>query len=219
MLRRTLLMIPIFAVSIYACDDHAHEEEEGVLPAGYEDAVIVGTATDEALVAFASALDQGAPAADPARAAVLDAPAADAVLPKATPAAFSWHFGTSAMQNNSNELPTWGFPGPKPQIAASSAFLSPLRELIGPVRAARAHGDPFTGTATWLVFSTDADPRLLRVFTSDTAYTPDAAAWTKLSGAGKAIKLSLSSAEFENNRIVQGGGPIAGGSIQFTIGP
>lgn len=218
MRRRTLLLIPMFALSIYACDDHTEEEE--AVPAGYEDVAISGTATDEALAAFAAALEQGAPQMSGAHTAVIDTPAADAVLSKATPTAFSWHFGTTAMKMNthSNELSAWPSLSPGAHKSAS-AFLSPLRELLGAPRAAHAHGTPFTGTATFLVFSTAANPTLLRAFTSETSFTPDSAAWTKLGAAGSAITLTLTSADFENNRVVQGGGPFAGGAIQFTIGP
>jgi hypothetical protein len=98
-------------------------------------------------------------------------------------------------------------------------ILKPLRDFFGPVRSAYAHGDPFTGTATYLVFSTDSDPKLLRVLTSEASYTPDAAAWDKLVAAGKPITLTLTGAEFETNRIAQDGGPYKGSSTQFTIAP
>lgn len=218
MLRRTLLLIPLCTVAIYACDDH--HDEEVTLPAGYDDVLIVGSATDEALAAFAGALEQGTPTADPAHGAVIDAPVPDAMLPKATPATFSWHFGATTMKfnHNSNEFKYF----PSPALANKnnkSEWLYPLKELIGPMRNAQAHGTPFTGTASFLVFATPDNPALLRIITSETSFTPDNSAWTKLGGAGKAITLTINSAEFENNRIVQGGGPFAGGSVQFTIVP
>jgi hypothetical protein len=109
---------------------------------------------------------------------------------------------------------------PAPQAAKPVRLLiKPLRELFGPVRSAYAHGEPFTGAATFLVFSTDSDPKLLRVLTSEMSYAPDVAALDKLAAVGKPITLTLSAAEFESNRIILDGGPFAGSSITFTVTP
>jgi hypothetical protein len=73
------------------------------------------------------------------------------------------------------------------------------------------------GQTFLLVFSTPADPKLLRVFTSLTSYTPSAAAWQKLVRAGAPITLSISSATFENDQLTGDGGPHIGQTIQLTI--
>ncbi|MCK6587561.1 MAG: hypothetical protein HUU21_00245 [Polyangiaceae bacterium] len=217
---RMLLLIPLASALLYACE---HDAE---LPAGYTDVLLQGTVTDEALVAFAGALDQGPPDVVPSRAPTLDSPAEGAVIPKASATTFNWHFGmTASAPKGANpgfsEKAAWWNPLSPPVQAARPIRLlqKPLRELFGPVRSAYAHGDPFTGVATFLVFSTDSDPRLLRVFTSETSYAPDTTAWGKLAAAGKPITLTLSAADFESNRIVQEGGPFAGSSITFTISP
>jgi hypothetical protein len=57
------------------------------------------------------------------------------------------------------------------------------------------------------------------VLTSETSYAPDKGALDKLAAAGGPIKLTLTAAEFENNRILQDGGPFAGSSIQITVVP
>jgi hypothetical protein len=217
---RTLLLIPLASVLVYACD-HAVEP-----PAGYDDVLLQGTVTDEALVAFAGALDQATPAGMPARAPTLDSPPESAAIPRASGTTFSWHFGmtASAPRGGSADLPekaAWWSPlHPAARAEKPIRLLQkPIRELFGSVRSAYAHGEPFTGAATFLVFSTDSDPRLLRVLTSETSYAPDVAAWDKLAAAGKPITLTLSAAEFENNRIIQDGGPFAGSSMTFTITP
>lgn len=216
---RTLLLIPLATALLYACD---HAEEP---PPGYTDVLLQGSVTDEALIAYAAALDQGAPVDAPTRAPALDSPADAAAIPKASAPTFAWHFGAMAKAPRGgsfapdlDENAAFAPLSPAPQAARPSRLLiKPLRELFGPVRSAYAHGTPFTGAATYLVFSTDSDAKLLRVLTSETSYAPDVAAWDKLAAAGKPITLSLSAAEFENNRIVQEGGPFAGSSITFTI--
>jgi hypothetical protein len=221
---RSLVLIPFAAALLYACSD----EPEATTPEGYADVLYLGTVTDEALVAFVGALEQGPPADVPAKAPTLDAPTTGAALPKSPAPVFSWHIGATSSHNSPvplhevDDRALWVAPSPAPRAASTSKpwrFIGPLRELFGPVRTAYAHGDPYTGTATYLVFSTGADPKLVRVLTSETSYTPDQASWGKLTSAGTTITLTLMGAEFENNRVVQGGGPFKGSSIQFTVMP
>ncbi|MEZ4295843.1 MAG: hypothetical protein R3B70_12775 [Polyangiaceae bacterium] len=73
------------------------------------------------------------------------------------------------------------------------------------------------GTATFLVFSTKTDPKLVRVFTTDTTFTPGQATWDTLAGAGEEITLSLVAADFDNNRIADGGDPVQGTQFTFSI--
>ena len=72
------------------------------------------------------------------------------------------------------------------------------------------HGDPVNGRAYLVVFATATDPEVLRVFTTETSYTPDAAAWSTVTGAGAAVTVTITSAIFEQNRVAQGGGPWVG---------
>jgi hypothetical protein len=73
------------------------------------------------------------------------------------------------------------------------------------------------GAVFLLVFSTPSNAQLLRVFTSLTAYTPDATAWQTLVGAGGTITLSITAATFENDQLTGDGGPHNGEIITFTI--
>jgi hypothetical protein len=206
---RFLLLVPLACAAIYACDDHDHAE----VPTSYDDVIYAGATTDEALLALVSALDQKAPADIPSQAPTLDTPAAGA-LPKTPIPTFSWHVGAMAARTPAR-LPVL-LPAPKP---AERAFLSPLAELVGPVRSAHAHGTPFTGTATWLVFSTDANAKLARVLTSETSYTPAQAVWDRMVQANAPITLTLVGAVFADNRIVMDGGPFQGSKTTFTISP
>ena len=209
-----LLLVPAMTVWLYACgDDHAE-----TLPPGGEDTVLQGDVTDETLLAFQSALDQAPPANSPSQAATLDQPANGTALPRASAPTFTWHFGPTASRANGAHPFRWAGSIPA-SVHAPPPVSSPLRELFGPPRSAHAHGDPFNGTATYLTFSVDSDPKLVRVFTGTTSYSPASEVWDKMVTAGKPITLTLVSAIFEQDRIVPSGGPFAGSTTQFTVAP
>jgi hypothetical protein len=208
-LRSFLLFVPVATALLYACGDTGSNPADA-------DVILEGDVTDETFVAMSSALDQTKPTSDPAKAATLDMPADGAALPRATPPVFTWHIGAATAQAERSQGPRWA--GLELLPTPAEAW-TPLRELFGPIRAASAHGDPFNGTGTYLVFSTDTDPKLVRAFTGVTTYTPSQAAWGKMTGAGKQITLTLVSALFEQDRVVQGGGPFAGSIIKFTVAP
>lgn len=209
--RRLLVLLPLACAAIYGC-----EHEEVVVGEELSDVLYEGGATDEALVALDSALDQKDPVADPARAPVLDMPTA-AQLPKSPVPIFTWHSGMGAqlepeqMNLRGPTLVQW--PESKSTLAMG------LSELFGPIKAAHAHGDPVTGPATFLVFSTATNAKLVRIFTNQTSYTPAQSVWDKLVAAKAEITLSLIGAEFDNNRIADGGGPFQGTKYVFTITP
>lgn len=208
--RRMLLLVPLACAAIYGCD---HEDEEALSPE-LADVVVEGDTTDEALVALDSALDQKAPVDDPTRAPVLDMPTGT-MLPKTPIPMFTWHVGGTTRQSpNDLHAPTLLRLPESP-----STFRSALGEFFGPVKAAHAHGDPLVGPATFLVFSTATNPKLARVFTNLTSYTPAQAVWDKLVATNAEITVSLIGAEFDNNRIADGGGPVQGTKFVFTISP
>jgi hypothetical protein len=94
---------------------------------------------------------------------------------------------------------------------------SPLLELVGPIRSARASGVPYSGFATYLVFSTDTDSSFLRIFTSTLEYTPPKAEWDRMVATGKPITATLVGAVIEDDQMVEGG-PFKGSSITIKIG-
>jgi hypothetical protein len=73
------------------------------------------------------------------------------------------------------------------------------------------------GQAFLLVFSTPQNPKVLRVFTSLLAYTPDDAHWQQLVSASQPLTLSITSATFENDQLTSDGGPHSGQTLSFTI--
>jgi hypothetical protein len=192
-------------------------------PSPYDDVVYEGEVTDEALTSLVSALEQGTPINEPSKAPTLDAPVAGEVAKSPIPT-FTWHIGAASSMRGSPADPARAAflqaPGlPRRPVHAEVSWLGPLAELVGPIRSAEAHGTPYTGTATWVVFSTAANQQLHRVFTSDLTHTPSEAAWNAMIAAQSTITVTLIGGIFESNRLAADGGPFAGSSLQFTIAP
>lgn len=209
-----MFLLPLACAALYGCPPA--ETTETTPDEEYADVIYGGAATDEALIALGSALDKAAPAEDPARAPVLDSPT-EAQLPASPIPTFTWHHGNKASLRTPDETPA----GPALLRLATTApsWARPLAELFGPPRAAHAHGDPVNGTATFLTFSTKSDPKLVRVFTTNTTLTLGEEAWDKIAKAGEEVTLSLIAADFDNNRIADGGAPVQGTKYTFTVTP
>lgn len=158
------------------------------------DVVYEGGATDEALVALLAQ----SPKDDATQAAGLVAPTSGETISAATPFAFSWAVGAASFRE-------------------PDALERAIGLLLG-VREAHAHGTPISGRAYFLVFSTQTDTKLLRVFTTALTYTPSADAWAKLTAAGAPVTVEIVNAIFESNRVADGGGPYAGTPKTFQIG-
>jgi hypothetical protein len=170
-----------------ACGDDEHSHSSGPT-----DAIYLGNATDEGLAAF----DAATPTTDAAKAPALTSPTAGQKVPAATPIAFNW-----------KETPTALLPRSAPRYGGSSPF--------GAMRAAHAHGNPMNGRAYLLALRSNGST-VVRVFTTNTTYTPDDAAWTKLKNA-KSIEAVLATVSYDNNNIVQGSGPFVAPGVAFTI--
>ena len=107
--------------------------------------------------------------------------------------------------------------GLRPRQRERPALERALGLALGGTRPAYAHGDPITGVAYYLVFSSSSDDGLVRVFTTNTDYTPGQDEWGRLRGVEGEITLRLTWADFETNRIAEGGGPWATPALTFTI--
>ena len=82
-----------------------------------------------------------------------------------------------------------------------------------------AHGDPYSGYATYLQFSSTSESHLVEVFTSELTYTPSAEVWDKLAATGESVTLTLIGADFEVDRVIQDGGPYQGTITSLDISP
>lgn len=151
------------------------------------------------------------PVKNAANAPVIDSPPTDSELPGSTIVTFKWHASgaTAAWHPGSRLLPDLAGPRPAPPRWRA------LTDLLGPERAAHAGQ---SGVGYYLTFATDTKPNLLRVFTTETSYTPDAAAWKKLGAVMTWTELTVFAATFDDDALVPGSGPLESDPILFCIG-
>lgn len=160
---------------------------------GEADVIYQGTATDEAYVSFVDA---------EARITVNDAKAPSVTMPTEgqmyqpgdAPPPFRWTEGLSASLER--------VPLPARRGAARPATLMDL--LLPGERAAFAHLPPVTGKVYLARFSIPGRSTQLLVLTTNTDYTPDAAAWDSIKGASGPISLEIVAAYLRDNRIEEG---------------
>jgi hypothetical protein len=186
-----LLVTLVGATGVPACNGHDDHHAP-------TDALIQGEANIDGFDAFSAATATN----DAAKAPTLTSPASDAKVPGAQPIKFEWKAATAQVAPFDR---THGFAARFPIPFAS-------------IRDARAaHGDPMNGKA-YLLTLRNGETNVVRVFTTDTTYQPDAAAWQKLRDA-RTISATVTVASFDNNRIVSGSGPFVGNATSFTIEP
>lgn len=207
-----------FALSLGAgCGDDtgAGGESDEENPA-LADVVYAGGATDEALESLLDATatesaTQGAGFTSPANGATVSA---------ASSPSFTWAVGAKSGRLTPADHPVQIFSDPtktQPRQCDDHPMIGLLQGFLAHERSAFAHGTPTSGPAYFVVFSASGNDKLLRVFTTDTSYAPDATALGKLKGAGT-IHAVIENAEFDQNRIAQDGGPFTGPAIDFTVG-
>ena len=93
-----------------------------------------------------------------------------------------------------------------------------LQGFLSHERSAHAHGTPTSGAAYLLVFSSSMNDKVLRIFTTNTTYTPATTELDKLKGvATEPIHVQITNAQFDANRIAQDGGPYQGNAIVFHL--
>ncbi|MDY7230075.1 hypothetical protein [Hyalangium rubrum] len=155
-----------------------------------------GSATDEAWMTM---VDAQSKAADASRAVSLMSPtegetfAADAAAPR-----FSW---TSPLRASlERDTPSrYALAHPR----ASKGVFSWLGELLVPT--AEAHLPPFTGDIYFVEVSVPGRECPLQVLTSELAWQVDAESWKTMGdAAGKDLKLQVTSAYLQDNRLKEG---------------
>ncbi|MFO0552710.1 MAG: hypothetical protein U0271_30240 [Polyangiaceae bacterium] len=184
------------------------------------DVVYLG-GTDEALEALLAASIKD----EPANAPVFDEPLDGATIGPDNPT-FRWHLGsTTARRGPTNPVDPRTFGAPRaPELSPLERTLGALlHSALAHTPAAYAHGTPVNGAATFIVLSTDADDKVLRVFTTSLELTPDNTAWGQIKDAAAAsnntLHAQLTYAIFEDNRVAQDGGPWQGAEITVTVTP
>ncbi len=205
MFRRLLLGAAAFTGALYlftfttACDD----EEVG--PDGV---IYQGGATDEALNALTAAQTKN----DPAKAVAFEEPTQDQVVDSDAPFTFIWaEAGASASISPRDFLP--------PHLVPGAREIDPMERALGVLLkntpVAHAHGDPISGAAYYLVFSSASDKNIVEVFTTNTDYSPGPDEWAKLKGVEGSVSVRLTWAQFESNRVTEG--PWEGAAVSFSI--
>lgn len=185
--------------------------------AGAADAVVYeGDANDEAYAAITA---KDGPM-NPATYAVFDAPSEGVTLPTSPAPTFTWHLHVPSVDTDAGSdagSDAGAFllhPGAPSQRRAS---LSPLLDLFGKERSARAHGAPLSGFGYLLLFNTDKDSDLLRVFTSKTSYTPGPGAMEIFSKVEGVIQVWILAGAFDNDVLTPDGGPFRGPWTSFEL--
>lgn len=168
----------------------------GSNPIDVSDAVYVGEANDEGLVALLAAKPVEKPSSTP----VITAPMEGEQL--RGPAEFSYRIGAMSLL--------------RPRQRRSRFATRPLRDLFGGERVAHAHGAAMNGPAFLLTFSTADNDKLLRVFTQETSYVPPDTEWQRLVAAGTEVTLTVTVAIFDEGLIVRDGGPFVSAPVHFT---
>ena len=189
-LRAAFFILAGTAITYAPACGHSHEE------GGPTDAVYEGSATDEGL----ANLEGLETKTDAARAPLVTAPANNATVPSATAPTFTW-----------KATPTSFVPRANGTCYAGAA-------PFGAMRNAHAHGTPMNGRAFLLVFKANG-ANVLRVFTTNTSYQPNAESFTKLKDAKAPLTLTIATASFDQNNVVQGSGPFVGDPVTFTLSP
>jgi hypothetical protein len=198
MLSRALACACVFALPLACSSDHHDERDNPAL----SDVVYVGT-SDEALEVMLDA----APKDVASQHVTFISPEASATLSKDSPATIE--FQAPSANNQRFEAPSSGAPG--------RSFIGELKQLLTPIGVAYAHGTPFNGTAYFLVFEDAYRSARLRVFTNQTAYTPTSTEWAALANGPQPIRVSVTSATFEENAVLADGGPFVAGALEFGI--
>lgn len=162
---------------------------------GVEDVLLFGEVTDETMLGMANAMEASAPMSSSTKSPTLDYPEHQASLPAGTIPTFTWHLGSGS-----------------DAARTSTNGLSPT--AIEP-----AHGDPFSGYATYLEFMVGMEAPMTEVLTSELSWTPSQEVWDTFVAAGQPIMVMLIGAEFEQDRVIQDGGPYEGSVIEFEVVP
>lgn len=182
--------------------------------AEHRDVVFQGRATDDALAALLAVEPTVADDAYPYFATPPDGTELD------QPLRFSWKLSEPEARAVPSAGPAPTERGGRAARAPASPWrqaVGPLLELVGPIREAHAAPPPLDGRAFLAVFSTDSDDALLRVFTTELEYMPDAAAWARLTSTPETITGWLLTGEFAGDALVEDGGPFSGGWIQLSV--
>jgi hypothetical protein len=174
------------------------------------DVIFEGTATESALVSLLDAPVQ----TDVAQAASFTWTSSGTTFSASQPLTLCWTSGATA-RAEPFDLQHVGHPNETPPTPERLGFLGALFSAS----SAYANGSPLTGRGYLLVLSTSANAKLVRVFTTNHDYSPDATVMKKLAAAGTPITAVVTTAYFTGDSLTTMGGPFKGNPVTFTMTP
>jgi hypothetical protein len=166
-------------------------------------------ATDESFMAIVNAEAARGLTRDDGKAPALSAPAAGSRLSVTAPPRFEWR---ATLASAARAAP---FDGCRREAPRRRGWSEALRAL-SPVGVAHAHCEAVTGEN--FVFRLEAAGRpLYTAILSVTAFTPDAAKWSKATGGhvGESVTLTLARAYLAQGAVIEG--PYVGAPVTFTL--
>jgi hypothetical protein len=215
---RVLFLCGLASVGLYGGASCSSDKETAATTSGtggtsaHDVVVYEGDANDEALAALMAV--EGPK--DPSTYAVFDEPKEGVVLPSSPAPTFKWHLKMPSDVDVDAGTDSGAFLR-SPALPERRALLGPLLDLLGKERAAEAHGTPLTGLGYLILFTSDKNNDLLRVFTSKTTYTPGPGAMEILQGVDGPIQAWILTGVFDNNVLTADGGPFRGPWISFEL--
>jgi hypothetical protein len=174
------------------------------------DVIYEGTGSDEALTDML--LAKKASGKTPR----ITFPAANQSIASATLPTFAWAEPTAAYRVPRPEL-QWLPAFDEARQATRTNRVPRLLDWLQIEGTAYAHGSASNGVGYLVEFSTPAAPKYLRIFTTKTSYVPLGDAWQRLQAAKTGIRMKITAATFEENRLVAGSGPFESEAVTFTI--
>ena len=212
---RGLLLCSLTSVGIYGGASCGSGESSGAgEDAGRPDLVFEGDANDTALAALTAV--EGP--VNPPTYAIFDLPSEGAVYSADQVPKVTWHMNAQPVPPDAG-AEAGAFlllPGPAAP-AARAASLGPLLDLFGKERGAAAAGSSVNGLGYLLLFTTEKDSDLLRVFTTKTSYTPGPATLEIMKDIGASIQVWILTGVFDNNALTSYGGPFRGPWTSFEL--
>jgi hypothetical protein len=180
--------------------------------------VYQGGANHQALTALLAK----APIDDATHDPVFDAPPDNSDLMGTPITTFAWHAGKLGALPRGGHASKLALLELAPQPGARATGLTTGEAVTDAIASwvfgeREAHADAaLSGVAYYVRFGTPDQPKLLEVFTTETSYTPSAAAWKSIA-IGTWVTATLVEATFEQDALAANGGPFVGKAIKFCI--
>ena len=116
-----------------------------------------------------------------------------------------------------NEAASFTWTSNGDSFSASQPLTFCWTSVVGPGAPGLKPAAKLTGKAYLFVLSTEKNPKLVRVFTTNSDFAADATIMTKLANAGGRIQAIVTTGFFTEDDIAKG--PFTGNGVTFTLTP